>query len=156
MSGARKRSVGVTVFGILFIIFNIVGLASLLAAPSMLQSIVDAGGATPELVAQAEATRERLESGLGAAVTLGVFGFGAGVGLLLLQRWARALTLALAVISMVWTLVNVFSAGPLPQGQEWIVVLGLLPTFAWNILVIWYFLRPNVKAQFAAVNAATG
>jgi hypothetical protein len=149
MSETRKRSAGVTAFGVLFIIFNVIGLISLFAAPSMLQAIVDAGGATPELQAQADATRAQLESGLGAAVTLGVLGFGAGIGLLLLQRWARALTLALAVISTVWTLVNVFRAGPLPPGQEWMIVLGLVPTIAWNGLVIWYFLRPNITAQFA-------
>jgi hypothetical protein len=156
MSQAKKRSVGVTVFGVLFIVFNIVGLISLLVAPAMLQAVVDAGGATPELQAQADATREQLESGMGAAVTLGIMGFGAGVGLLLLQRWARALTLSLAGISILWTIINMFRAGPLPPGQEWVVILGLLPTFAWNGVVIWYFLRPNVKAQFAAIAAPTG
>ena len=81
----------------------------------------------------------------------------AGVGVLMLKRWARTLVLInvgiffLMILSPVlFRLIGSPNLFSLPPGHSvhWVVRLlnWLIPS--WVGLVGWYFLRPSVKAQF--------
>jgi len=68
-----------------------------------------------------------------------------GVGLLGLRRWARWLTIAAAGISLL-TLVIGITRGEIFRlawtRHSWLTYP------LWDILAVWYFLQPSVKAQF--------
>ena len=136
----KKRPVGVTVFGLLFILTGIFfsGMFLLLRH-----------GRDPE----------------GVAAIVGLATIIVGIGLLMLHRWARWVTLmsalaasvvsVLAVASSVWYLLNDVIAMHGERAAEGtsktILVWGLIVWMiflAWNGSILWYFLRPGVKAQF--------
>ena len=64
----------------------------------------------------------------------------AGVGLMALQSWACWLVLIIAAISVLWLVWTLFIGS-----INWVILFfGLF----WNGFMLWYFLRPGVKAQF--------
>jgi len=78
----------------------------------------------------------------------------AGIGVLMLKNWARWLTL-LAASGWLWfwgdgflterRLERVYGHQWRPHGQsqwDWLIPIG------WGALLLWYFLRPSVRAQF--------
>jgi len=67
-----------------------------------------------------------------------LLGLGSAIGLLRLREWARLLTLLLAAIMLVW---DVPDAVRTPNVVNVFII-------CWTLYVIWYFLRPSVKAQF--------
>ncbi|MBI4004286.1 MAG: hypothetical protein HY353_04620 [Candidatus Omnitrophica bacterium] len=77
---------------------------------------------------------------------VGVLGLISGVGVLSLQNWARLLILVAAGMSVLLTPIMVWVIYPTLFGES-PVTLGLT-TLVWNGFMIWYFLRPGVKAQF--------
>ena len=69
-----------------------------------------------------------------------------GVSLLRLRPWARIAVVATNVLSIgAGTIAVTFSGDAF--AQRWPVALLSL---AWSALIVWYFLRPSVKAQFQA------
>ncbi len=96
--------------------------------------------------------RQQLNSVLGGL--LGGMAVVAGIGLLLLATWGRTVAIYQASLSFCYHIIS----GPV--GLSYIDVhvsgavafIGLLIAFVfpltWNGIVIWYFLRPGVKAQF--------
>ena len=143
-----KRSRGVTVFGVLFIVFSVLALVSLVATPSLLQNI---RGQLPENAqVRIDMTLAELSSRMPLAIALSIGGLIAGIGLLLRQRWARLLAIVLSIGALAMTAYQLATQGGLWTGREWVaVIVGTVPSAVWNGLVIWYFLRPPVKAEFA-------
>ena len=115
---------GVRVLGILFASLNALSVVSVIV-------LLMQGMKTPQVVLQPLA------------------GLAAGIGHLLLQNWARWLTVLIAGYSAsydVYALVNIRDMFPEPYR-----LLGfalLVAVLAWNLFIMWYFLRPRVRAQF--------
>ena len=130
----KKRSAGVTIFGVLFICLGIYDL----------------------LLPFQTALYYYLQGAQSAAVRLAVIGSGkliSGIGILLLMGWGRHLILAVALFSIFWLVKDLV-------GLRWgvtqfssIVAMQII-AIGWDGLILWYFLRPSVKAQFAR-NAPT-
>ena len=145
----RKRSVGVTIFAVLFIIGAVLTLVSLVTTPRALQMIVDTPGIAPEAKVQMETTLQLFQSrswliGLQALASLA-----AGIGLFLLQGWARWLTLIVAGLSIIQVVVSLFTQGGVGTGAAAAVaVVALLGSVGWSGFIIWFFLRSSVREQF--------
>ncbi len=75
----------------------------------------------------------------------------AGYGLWTLREWGRILSIALAVLSLVFSL-----PGLLMMGLHLNLFFGTyrLVRIAISILVIWYLMQPPIKAAFHRPNAA--
>jgi hypothetical protein len=146
----KKRSVGVTIFAILFIIGGVLGLLSAVVTPKMLRSIVEAPGITTEAQTQLKTTLNVFESRLVPMAAQAAAMLASGIGLLMLQMWAWWLTLVLVGISVLMTLVGLILQGGLGQGPGLaIAVFSLLFILGWNGFIAWFFLRASVKEQFA-------
>lgn len=118
----KRPSVGVTVFATLFTLNGVSNLLAVWMRPSWSRS---------EVVVPAVLT----------AIAYSI----CGIGLFMVQRWARWLALILASVSVVWVIAQ-FLKEPAPtQGHFVYCGIGL----ASGLLAIWYFLRPGVKAQFS-------
>ena len=89
----KKRSIGVTIFGVLFIVGALLGLLSLVTTPKALQVTLDTPGITAEAKAQLETTLKLFQSRAWLVAAQAVVGLAAGIGLFLLQTWAWWLTL---------------------------------------------------------------
>lgn len=76
---------------------------------------------------------------------ISILNFLAGAGLLMLKPWGRALVLLLASVAACSALINgVMSVKHF--GTRFL--FQPLVVAAWNGFVLWYILRPSVKAQF--------
>lgn len=131
----KQRPIGVIVYAVLFLIGAATPLyLSIMAGLQMLQGQLSAP--------------EDLAFGVTYLVMGGVFGLYlicTGIGLLLLKRWSRWLALLSALISSAFIIyVGVTSSDTLNTIRNLLVILG------WNGVMIWYFLRPSVKAQFVS------
>ena len=69
----------------------------------------------------------------------------AGLGLFAMKRWAR------------WTAIGLGASTLLLEVFAWQAVPGVFPPveqgfvfLLWGIVVLWYFMRPSVKAQFVS------
>ena len=146
----KKRSVGVTVFAILFILGGLLGLVSVVVTPQLLRVAMETPGMTPETQTQLQTAQHLFESRLGLMAAQSVAGAAAGIGLLMLQLWAWWLTLVLVGLSVLLAIVGLISQGGLGQGPGLMIgVFGLLFVLGWNAFIVWFFLRPSVKEQFA-------
>ena len=136
----KKRPLGLTIFGALFIIGGLLGLLS----PAMAKSLSESAALTSHQQLQVKASMTSWW--LAMSLAMGGASLAAGIGLLMLRRWAWWFTLLLAGVS---TLQGI--GGILAQ-PAWSLVdaLVLLFTFASNGVVIWYLLRPLIKAQFVS------
>ena len=155
-----QRSVNVTVFGILFIVFNVFGLVGVALIPqsrrllSEKPSIIEKP--TKDLALQEQLLLAALfTSGIGnlpLQVLCNMAGIASGTGLLLFYGYARWLTLILAGIQLVWLLPNVLMLAAFsgPGGGRELMMAFLISALALNGLAIWYLLRPSVKAQFVS------
>jgi len=134
----KKRSVGVTVFGIIMIIVGILGILSSLVGGSMICSIA---GVKPHAIFL----------GVGFLfTTIGIMYLIGGFGVLSLKPWARNLTLLLSsfnsilIILMLLGTVKVIVKDP-------IAILYCIPQILLLFLligIIYFFTRPKVKEQF--------
>ena len=79
-------------------------------------------------------------------VVLSFLGVIVALGVLMLRNWARCLMVGLAMFWVVWS-VWVWS-GRVLAGNRKFIQEDLFCWFAWHVLLVWYFLRPGVKAQF--------
>ena len=166
----KKRSVGVTVFGILFILGGVLRVLVAVATPLMSQ-VLDRVVAQVEQLPQEAATREgggrpgapspqqvallkermtqtqavlgspqyRIALGVGATTSLAALV--GGIGILWLKLWAHRLVLITAGISLLWAIIS-----SVVWSSPW---YGLIIPGVWNGLVLWYFLRPSMRAPFA-------
>ena len=73
----------------------------------------------------------------------------AGGGLIWLQEWARCLALLLTTFWVMWLMLLRISSS---QAMEYTGVSdhGLVITLICGAFILWYFLRPSVKAQFVS------
>lgn len=133
-----KRPPGVLAFSILFIFYGLVWLGGIVVS-----SIWTLRGQTQESLASMPFLMIR--SGLVFSGTKGIAWLIAGIGVRGLQNWARLLCLFIAAIFGPTELLSVI-AFPMP-GLTSRVVLSLT-VLVWYSLILWYFLRPAVKAQF--------
>lgn len=171
-----KRSKGVTIFGIIFIIFGLIGLLSA-GCPK--------GSAMCSLYSRP--LFALLSSGLGIV---------AGIFILRLKEWARILAIILRIVMIIFLVYSLFGVGKIsklfksevmqqqakevfdlkmqerlesykPEYQEQIkqeyskrfdAVMDKMPIFIysilalaliWHILIIYFFTRPKVKEQFS-------
>ena len=155
-----QRSKGLTAFGILGILFGLIGLlynGFLVTLIIMLQS------AAPTLdVAAAEAleviTAPIVLSMVVNTLTGGMV-FAAGIGVLKLKSWGRSVYMTAAVL----TLINRALTFPMhlqstvaeSEAVQQVAgrvgaMAGDLTVIAFNALVLWYFMRPAMKALFQA------
>lgn len=154
----KKRSRGVTIFGVIFIIGGTLGLIGQILVPWIRQSV---GNVLTEKSVQLEPEKRQqladastvLISPQYRAVAGGTstVRLATGVGLLMLQSWAYWLVLIIAGVSSIWMVANELFVGKLMGefmiGPYWVY---LILSLGWNGLIVWYFLRPSVKAQFVS------
>lgn len=146
------RPVGVTVLAIL----NFIGAAfCLLAGIGMILG----GGFIATLInqqgGQGSAGAAGILGGLGAAagvfiIIIGGVGALVGFGLLKLKEWARIVSIVFAGIGAAMQLLGLL--GSLAHFNLFAVVWGLF-WLAIDALIIWYLLKPEVKAAFQAPQA---
>ena len=131
----KKRSVGVTVIGILFILQALFSFGILLTRPSLAKDL-------PSLVYV-------ISYSMVLAIT--------GVGIFLLKRWALILSLALITaktIQLIW--MSILDIGTVSKSPEFAynippvgVLIALIIIFIFvGGGVIYYLTRPKVKEQF--------
>lgn len=113
-----KQSGGIRAFGILFIVLNVLGIFCVLIAPT----------------GDTERARRQLLFGL-LFFSMGVI---SAIGLVRLSEWARWATLVLTALVLVWALSGVLALHS----------FGMIPVICWTGFILFYFLRPGVKAQF--------
>jgi hypothetical protein len=78
-----------------------------------------------------------------------IFGAAVAYGLWGLKRWAWILTIAIVVLTLAETLVNLFRK--VSQGPQY----GLLLDAVIEAFVVWYLLRPHVTQAFARKPASS-
>lgn len=140
-----KAISGIRAFGILF---TILGIAKLLGGWMLLGHVA---GMDSWYHQKPDWTARSVSTALTASYSL--LDLGCGVGLLELKAWARGLVLIIAVTSAILT-----GAALLFDTSVWFFGLPDFPLFSymnlgWNLLVIWYFMRPGVRAQFQKTTA---
>ena len=151
----KKRSVGVTVFAVLFIVGAVLALLSLVTTPKAIEMALTTPGLAPETKTQMEATLHLFRSRIGLIALQAIGGLAAGVGLFMLLGWARWLTIILAGLSVIQVGISLVTQRGLPTGPgAGMALAALVFSLAWSGLIIWFFLRPSVKAQF--VKTTTG
>ena len=149
----KKRSLGVTIFGILFIVCGVLtslGTVFTASAPKVLPTIsterrARMGPERQQKLVQAEAFAASPWFGpyVAFATVASLILFASGFGLLMLRSWAWWLTLAVSGISLLSSVAGLI----IWKGVD-LQPLRVCFVLSWNGLTIWYFLRPAVKAQF--------
>ena len=142
----KKRSVGVTVFAILFLVGGLLGLLSVVVTPQLMKTVLQSPDMPEATKTQLQTTLTMFESRAGLMAAQAAGGVATGVGLLL-QLWAWWLTLILAGLSVIQGIIGLFAGGAQGAGVVGMLV-GLAVVLAWNGLVVWFFLRQAVKGQF--------
>src|SRR2546421_1649861 len=151
-----NRPVGVTILAILCFIGTalcVIGGIGVMAGGGFIANLINQSGG------QGSAGAAGLLAGLGAAVGVIILIFGAvyalvGWGLWKLKEWARIVTIVLVAIGALFQALGVF--GSLLHFN----IFGILWAGFWlavDVLIIWYLLKPEVKAAFqgAQVTAAS-
>lgn len=157
-----KGPLGVKIFGVLFILSSTLLLLSsillIIVEPRVLQqgfaervvqgfSEEERAALTPEYQKKLEDMEQQLADspatlgslGLIIAMLISLCNVISGIGLLRLKNWARWLTIVIMGISVVWLMIDVVARGTLIRAIYGLIFSGV---------VLWYFLRPSVKAQF--------
>ena len=142
-----NRPVGVTILAIVCFIFTalcVIGGILAIAGGGFIATLINQSGG------QGSAGAAGLLAGLGAAIAV-FFLIGAAInalvgwGLWKLKEWARIVAIVLAAISALFQALGVF--GSLLHFN----ILGILWSgfvLAIDALIIWYLLKPEVKAAF--------
>jgi hypothetical protein len=165
-----KRPTSVTVFGVLNIVFGVFGLLSLLFAAAFLAAAKATGAHRPLVFETLHShvyrvwTTVSLPLGFVAAGVLVV----AGVGLLVMKRWARVMTIVYAIYALVQALAGIAITFTvlLPaaveassrRGPEAIAaiagfvgaIVGGVLGLAYPILLLIFMTRPRVVEAFRA------
>ena len=141
----KRRSWGVTLFGILFILSGAVGVLNSARKLSVVSQKIQ----TVQTEQQSDLRRGQRH--LGLVLMASVVFLIQGIGVLRLRRWARWLTLIYAAIQALLFIKMLTVLMPMAKDylvpQWWV---GSLVNIGQAGLTLWYFLRPSVKAQFAS------
>lgn len=137
------RPVGVTILAIL----NFIGAACCLLGGI---AMILGGGVIATMMSQQGAGASGILAGLGAAagvfiIIIGGVGALVGFGLWKLKEWARIVSIVLAGISGALQLLGLL--GTLAHFNILAVIWGVF-WLAIDALIIWYLLKPEVKAAF--------
>ena len=86
-----------------------------------------------------------------------ILGAVAGAGVIMLRKWARWLILFLAMLWVVGLATIILTNWSSGVSQIRLIHSLTLPVvgLAWNSLILLYFLRPGVKAQFVKVGKSS-
>jgi hypothetical protein len=141
------RPVGVTIIAILWFlgaIFCVLGGIGMMVGGGFLATLINQQGG------QGSGAGAGVMAGLGAAVGVVILIFGVlyvvlGWGMLKLKNWARIITIVLAVLAALGALVGLF--GALVHFGVFLLIVVLV-RLAISGLIIWYLLKPEVKAAF--------
>jgi hypothetical protein len=161
-----QQSKGLKAFGILGILFGLIGLlynGFLVAVVMILRSAqveVD-----PAVIEALEAITPPIMLSMTVNALTGSMVLAAGIGVLRLKGWGRSVYLAAAVL----TLVNRVLTFPMHFQQSAAeseavqqaanragAMFGDIVVIGFNALVLWYFTRPAVKAAFQTTPQETG
>ncbi len=139
-----KRPVGVTILAILAIIYGVFSL--LLALLGLLGSAL--------LVSGVGAASIRYSAGTLAYATisdavLGILYLAFGIGAFSLKRWAWTTGVVALVLDVVRQIVGVVLHGFTASN-----IVGFILTIVIALVVLWYLLRPTVRAAFGIGRAA--
>ena len=167
---ARKRLVGVTLFGFVFILWgaSLLYAASVFSSPRFQSSVTSVANKIvedPEMqqfIQRYSKVKQDFESEKWAtavhgmpsvAVAWAVLFITAGIGLLQCSYLARWLIISLALWevldkSIVPLVTLVVTKEQVPSHLVGRLYTDLVWTGVWNGLILWYLLRPSVKAQF--------
>ncbi len=142
----KKRSVGVTIFAVLFIIGGVSGLLINLLIPvahRMVKSAIELEQSSEQReelkkidALLGSSSKDRVLVGATSTIQLA-----AGIGLLGLMGWAYSLTFLMIGFSIFWAIFSFIFLKTIAGGF-------MLASLGWHTFMIWYFLRPGVKAQF--------
>jgi len=123
----KKRSVGITVLGVLVIIHSLVCLSGIIIAPFVVGCILNLGALSFEIAV-----------------------FISAVGLLRQKSWSRISTMVLVALYLVIELRGLIASARFAKvdlvHQELLVSQAIWIIF--EIFIIWYLSSPKVKAQF--------
>jgi hypothetical protein len=153
----------VMIFGILNIGFAIIGFVSLLVSRLLIHASMPGNSLVAAMQSESAnsswANFSAVAGGLMALVLLT-----AGVGLLLMQPWARVLSIVHSVLSMIFVIISAPSnhsalqsslarAPGLPPGLIPVLALAgtliaVLVALVYPVLLLWFMTRPNVVAAF--------
>jgi len=146
-----NKPTGVIVFGILQIVFSLIGLLILGRSLMGIISFYSLLG-----ISFWSPISSDIVTNIGYIFLLIIFagGLTAGISVLMLKSWARKLSivhaLALMVLMLSLFLLRFFSSGGSDQGiiYTYVFVVFLLPALIYACLIIWYFNRRAIRARF--------
>ena len=150
----RKRGLGVTIVGVLFVLSGLLGLTGVGLASFAVKELQGMSvDERDQFLARHQYDwgqfGEELRSGIqpylvSLALVNSLITLAAGIGLLMLQHWAWWLTLLWSACLMLMKVIHV-TVGKVTTPWSWLdFYLGL----GLSVFTIWYLLRPAVKAQF--------
>lgn len=135
----RQRPLGVKIIGtllILYAVMDLVGTAGWLANPRRVEERLQTKWDIDPL-----AFRRELAVSTGKSLVVGV----TGIGLLMLQSWARWVFITVLALETLGAMSRILLTGSLTTTAK---LLWLSLNIGFFGLLLWYFLRPSVKAQF--------
>lgn len=160
----RERPISVMIFGILNIGWAVLGLIGLLISGLLRGSVDPAKNPFLQQMYNnaAYATWMKIATPLGAVVA--VMLLAAGIGLLLLQNWARIVSIGYGIYAIISGLIggvvmmSAFSSASFPHAGNspafvhiFVIVVGafaLVLSMAYPVLLIIFMTRPKVVAAF--------
>ncbi len=130
----KKRPIGVTIFGILFLLGGIRSLPDLLMRSLTYFRIA-------KQIAISELTYNII-----VCISLII----SGLGLLCMKKWARYLIISLTVIFIYTGIIDIRNINILSPQEQAEKLYGIFSyiVIVFNILVFCYFIRPKIKQQF--------
>ena len=141
-----KKPVGVTVFGILQIVFGALSVITMFFAFIAMILIYN----IPEFQELVTAGEMNVPYTIFSAImssVIGAIGIVSGIGVLILKSWARKLLMGLAIFVILFGIVNLIMVYTLEMGF-WNTLLGYVIGAVYYGLILWYFNRKHVKAAF--------
>jgi hypothetical protein len=142
---SEKRPLGVTILAVLSFIgaaFEAVLFILAIAAPGTLRSLILAlspQGSGPDKLLDLGSL---LPAYFGAiAIVIGLLGY----GMWTLRNWARLITIVIAALSLVGTIVSLVQIGSELDSST--ILLGLVRVGV-CVLILWYLTRPGIRSTF--------
>ncbi|MBI3324053.1 MAG: hypothetical protein HYZ92_02120 [Candidatus Omnitrophica bacterium] len=134
----KKRPLGLTVFGVIFLFVNALALSAdaylIIANPKPVDF---------RIIGSRPATMNTVN------VILHLLGLATGLGVLKLRRWAYRTGVFLTAFYLLWGVIERWGV-ELTTAE----LVGMNSRYAVAMLSLWYFLRPAVKAQFQRDSSA--
>jgi len=160
----QKRPISVTIFGILNIGFALLGLVGLLFSMFVMSHMGSAGNPFLEQMQENSLYSTWMKISVPLGGIFSVLLLAAGIGLLMLQNWARIISIGYGIYSILGCIVGGFVMVKIvtsimshnsngPGGMMAIIpmlggVFGMVIGLAYPILLIIFMTRPNVVTAF--------